>query len=140
MKLNELKPKIKPQRKKRVGRGISAGHGKTAGRGTKGQKARKSVDMPKRFEGGQTPLVQRLPKVGGFRSLKQKPRAISYKTLEKKFTEGSKITPDLLFSAGLIDSKKEVVKIVGFGEKRFQFEGVLLSKKLADRLSKDKQS
>jgi len=140
MRLNELKPKIKPSRRKRLGRGISSGHGKTAGRGTKGQKARKSLDLPKRFEGGQTPLVQRLPKVGGFRSFKQKPRVIAYRTLERKFAEGSRITPQVLLEAGLIKDKREVVKIIGVAKKRFQFEGVLLSKKLADQLSKDKES
>src|SRR5919108_6190039 len=70
MKLHHLKPapgSRKPRR--RVGRGIAAGQGKTAGRGTKGQKARTGGTIPAWFEGGQTPLHQRIPKLRGFRNL-----------------------------------------------------------------------
>jgi len=70
IKLNQLKKIVK--RSKRVGRGISAGQGKTAGRGTKGQKSRTGHSIPVGFEGGQTPLKQRLPKIGGFYRHKKK--------------------------------------------------------------------
>ena len=60
---------------KRLGRGISAGGGKTAGRGTKGQKSRAGHNIPKRFEGGQTPLSMRLPKLRGFKVKKEIGRA-----------------------------------------------------------------
>jgi len=72
MKLHQL---VGPRRqsKKRLGRGIAAGQGKTAGRGSKGQKARSGFNFPRRFEGGQTALIQRLPKRRGFRSLHPRP-------------------------------------------------------------------
>lgn len=69
MKYNELNVQSHKD-SKRVGRGISAGRGKTAGRGTKGQKSRAGSSAKPGFEGGQTPLMQRLPKVGGFKSHK----------------------------------------------------------------------
>ena len=70
MKLHDLKPAPGSRReKRRVGRGIAAGQGKTAGRGTKGQKARAGGTIPAWFEGGQTPLHQRIPKLRGFRNL-----------------------------------------------------------------------
>ena len=70
MKLHDLKPAAGSRRdKRRVGRGIAAGQGKTAGRGTKGQKARAGGTIPAWFEGGQTPLHQRIPKLRGFRNL-----------------------------------------------------------------------
>ena len=69
MKLHDLKPAPGSRKKRRrVGRGIAAGQGKTAGRGTKGQKARAGGTIPAWFEGGQTPLHQRLPKLRGFKN------------------------------------------------------------------------
>jgi large subunit ribosomal protein L15 len=70
MKLHDLKPAPGSRKaKRRVGRGIAAGQGKTAGRGTKGQKARAGGSIPAWFEGGQTPLHQRIPKLRGFKNL-----------------------------------------------------------------------
>lgn len=69
MKFNELNAST-PKSSRRVGRGISAGRGKTAGRGTKGQKSRAGSTRRLGFEGGQNPLMQRLPKLRGFRSFK----------------------------------------------------------------------
>src|SRR4029078_5290396 len=70
VKLHDLKPAAGSRKaKRRVGRGIAAGQGKTAGRGTKGQKARAGGTIPAWFEGGQTPLHQRIPKLRGFRNL-----------------------------------------------------------------------
>jgi len=70
VKLHDLKPAAGSRKaKRRVGRGIAAGQGKTAGRGTKGQKARAGGKIPAWFEGGQTPLHQRIPKLRGFRNL-----------------------------------------------------------------------
>src|SRR5436309_3584777 len=70
MKLHDLRPAPGSHRRRtRVGRGIAAGGGKTAGRGTKGQKARAGGKIPAWFEGGQTPLHQRIPKLRGFRNL-----------------------------------------------------------------------
>ncbi len=71
MKYNELQTS-KPKSARRLGRGISAGQGKTAGRGTKGQRSRTGSKRRPGFEGGQNPLMQRLPKLPGFRSIRPK--------------------------------------------------------------------
>ena len=112
MKFNELI--VTRQRPvSRVGRGISGGRGKTAGRGTKGQGARKSPNRPG-FEGGQMPIHMRLPKLRGFRSLK--------KPAENVFTgqidalKQPAIDSTVLFEAGLISSPHVFVKLIQKGE------------------------
>ena len=82
MKFNELEL-TSNRSSRRVGRGIAAGQGKTAGRGTKGQKARTGNGRRPGFEGGQNPLVQRLPKLPGFRSNRTKPENINTTQLNK---------------------------------------------------------
>ena len=90
MKLHELTKLT--HRTTRVGRGIAAGQGKTAGRGTKGQKARTGHrNAPVGFEGGQTRLYRRLPKVGGFRSLRAHPVTITWTTINRLFADGDRI-------------------------------------------------
>lgn len=108
-------------RKKRVGRGIAAGQGKTAGRGTKGQKARESV--PPWFEGGQTPLYKRVPKLRG-ESKKAMPvepfrkhyAIVNVKQLEAKFEAGEIVTPEELVNRRVIDDIEDGVRILGDGE------------------------
>ena len=112
MKYNELKaPKAKSP--KRVGRGIAAGQGKTAGRGTKGQGSRTGSSKKPGFEGGQNPLMQRLPKLHGFKS--HRVRA------ENVFTEqlnglGTKVDNTVLAEKGLISSQYVRVKLLKRGE------------------------
>lgn len=89
-------------RSRRVGRGIAAGQGKTAGRGTKGQKARTGHGAPVGFEGGQTRLYRRLPKVGGFRSHIDHPVTITLASLNGAFRDGDRIDTTSLIRAGLI--------------------------------------
>ncbi|MGC8843758.1 MAG: 50S ribosomal protein L15, partial [bacterium] len=102
------------KRKKRVGRGIGSGHGKTAGRGTKGQKARESVSL--HMEGGQTPLHLRLPKQKGFKNpFKKEWQIVNLKDL-KRLGNVQEVTPELLFERGLIKEKDIPVKILGEGE------------------------
>jgi large subunit ribosomal protein L15 len=113
MKYNELTP-TKRKSIKRVGRGISAGQGKTAGRGTKGQNARAGGKRRPGFAGGQTPLMQRLPKLGGFRSFK--PKAENVYTAELAAFAGKTADNFTLFEAGLISSPYARVKIVTKGE------------------------
>lgn len=113
MKLHDLKPdEGARKRSKRVGRGIAGKGGKTAGRGTKGQKARNTVRVG--FEGGQLPLQQRLPKLRGFNNpFRVNYQAINLDTIaESGLTE---VTPDALYERGLI-SKGALVKILGRGE------------------------
>ena len=113
MKYNELV--LKRQTKThRVGRGIAAGRGKTAGRGTKGQGARKSGGTRPGFEGGQTPLYMKIPKLRGFRSFHQNAAAISLSQLE--LIRGAEITIQSLVEAKLINYIKTRVKVVASGE------------------------
>ncbi|MEK7603320.1 MAG: 50S ribosomal protein L15, partial [Patescibacteria group bacterium] len=101
MKFNELTT-AKKAKSSRVGRGISAGRGKTAGRGTKGQKSRTGSRRRPGFEGGQNPLMQRLPKLRGFRSIK--PKAENIFTDQLAQISGSTIDNFTVFDAGLISS------------------------------------
>jgi len=113
MKLHDLKsPAGSTHRKRIVGRGIAGKGGKTAGRGTKGQKARRQI--PAGFEGGQLPLLQRIPKLKGFTN----PFRVEYTpvNLDALVTLGvTEINPDVLVSRGLA-RKKDLVKVLGRGQ------------------------
>ena len=113
MQFNQLN--VSANRKtNRVGRGISAGQGKTAGRGTKGQGARKSGGVRPGFEGGQMPLYMRLPKLRGFRSHRTKPMNIYTADLEK--LGKTSVDVNVLADAGLIPHPYVKVKVVTNGE------------------------
>jgi large subunit ribosomal protein L15 len=117
MKLHQLAPNEgATKEKKRVGRGIGSGLGKTCGKGHKGQKTRSGDrNLPSWFEGGQTPLHKRVPK-RGFRSVNRVVYSVvNVKTLDKYFSEGQEITPELLYEKGLV-KKGMPVKILGDGE------------------------
>jgi len=112
--------------KKRVGRGISAGGGKTAGRGTKGQKSRTGANsnIPRTFEGGQTPLSQKLPKLKGFTSRRVKPVTLNADRLVTAgFTTDKELSIADFLQAGLISATEAVrgVKVVG-AHQPFTFE------------------
>jgi large subunit ribosomal protein L15 len=113
MKYHELEV-TKRKTKKRVGRGISAGQGKTAGRGTKGQNSRAGGKRRPGFEGGQTPLMQRLPKLRGFRSIRPKAEVIY--TGQLAGVKAKTIDNFSLFEAGLVSNPHTIVKIVVKGE------------------------
>ncbi len=105
-------------RKKRVGRGIGSGHGKTATRGQKGQRARTGSGKRPGFEGGRNPLIRRLPK----RGFRQKatgrplpPQIINVEQLDR-FQEGERVTPERLKELGLISDPTRTVKLLGDGE------------------------
>lgn len=117
MKLNDLQPAEGAHRsRERAGRGISAGRGKTAGRGQKGQGARSGGTKRPYFEGGQLPLVRRLPHLRGFTNIwRIEFSPINVERLNR-FTPGDEITPQTLASAGLIKSAAERVKILGGGD------------------------
>jgi len=119
MKLHELKPAPgSKKRKKRVGRGMASGHGKTAGRGTKGQGARSGGGKGPYFEGGQLPLVRRLPFRRGFTNIwRVDYKPINLSRLQEKFGDGDQeITPETLVEAGLIKRSDKAVAILGDGE------------------------
>jgi large subunit ribosomal protein L15 len=117
VKLHDLHPapgSRKPAR--RVGRGHGSGRGKTAGRGTKGQKSRAGASIPAWFEGGQTPLHVRTPKLHGFRNRGR----IAYAPLNLAklagVEKGTLVTPDVLAHDGLIRDTKLPVKVLGNGD------------------------
>ncbi|MDR3689587.1 MAG: 50S ribosomal protein L15 [Fimbriimonas sp.] len=101
--------------KRRVGRGIGSGMGKTATRGTKGQKARRQIHP--NFEGGQSPIHRRLPMKKGFRNINHKEYAIvNLDDLETLFEAGQEVTPEVLIKSGIISGVKDGVKVLAFGE------------------------
>ncbi|MCS7253055.1 MAG: 50S ribosomal protein L15 [Armatimonadota bacterium] len=121
MKLSSLKPAHGAKNKcKRVGRGIAAGQGKTCGRGTKGQKARENV--PSWFEGGQTPLYKRVPKLRGVskKAMPREPFRRNYAFVNLKqlnqFPQNTEITPQFLLEEGIIDEIGDGLRILGDGE------------------------
>ena len=106
---------IKNKSRKRVGRGISAGGGKTAGRGTKGQKSRSGYNIPNRFEGGQTPLSMRLPKLPGFKSKHKKSVVLSLDIISANFKDGEELSIVKLVEKNLV-KKGDKVKILNNGK------------------------
>jgi large subunit ribosomal protein L15 len=116
MDLGNLKPAPgSKKRRKRVGRGDGSGHGKTAGRGHKGHKARTGGGSRPGFEGGQMPLVRRVPKRGFRNPFRKEYAVVNLKQLES-FEAGTEVTPELLRDRGLIRKGAAPVKVLGDGE------------------------
>ncbi|MBS1717535.1 MAG: 50S ribosomal protein L15 [Armatimonadetes bacterium] len=137
MKLNEFNPSEGSSfRKRRIARGIGSGMGKTATRGTKGQKARRQIHP--NFEGGQTPIHRRLPVKKGFRNVNHKEYAIlNLDDLEKFFKAGEEVTIEKIIATGLIPGVKDGVKILGFGEltKKLKVSAHKFSKSAAEAIA-----
>ena len=144
MKLNEFQPSPGSTfRKRRIARGIGSGMGKTATRGTKGQKARRQVHP--NFEGGQTPIQRRLPVKKGFRNVNMKEFAIiNLDDLERLFKDGDVVTPETLVNIGIIGgskagvpSAKDGVKVLAFGSltKKLTVKASKFSKAAAEAIS-----
>ncbi len=114
--LHNLKPAAgSTHRRKRVGRGMGSGHGKTSTRGHKGNKARGQINP--NFEGGQTPLHRRLPQIRGFKPVNKKHYAlVNIDKLEEIFVDGSVITPEGLIASGVLRDIHDGLKILGNGE------------------------
>jgi large subunit ribosomal protein L15 len=116
MKLHDLKPAEGSRKtRNRVGRGPGSGNGKTSGRGQKGQKSRSGGGVRLGFEGGQTPLFQRLPK-RGFTNINRKDYAIVNLDTLNEFEEGTEITPEVLLQAGVISKLRSGLKVLGNGK------------------------
>lgn len=116
MKLHELKPAPgSTTAPKRLGRGIGSGLGKTSGKGHKGAKARSGGGKRPGFEGGQMPLVRRLPKRGFFNPFRTEYVAINVDRLEV-FEDGATVSPVELIQMGIIKKIEDGVKIMGSGE------------------------
>ena len=103
-------------KRKRIGRGVGSGHGTYACKGCKGQNARSGGGVPPWFEGGQNPLIKRLPSIRGFTNIfKTEYSLVNLKKLTI-FGEGTEVTPLRLAEAGLISSLEKPIKILGDGE------------------------
>lgn len=118
MELKDLTPVAGSRKQRtRVGRGHAAGKGKTAGRGLNGQKSRSGGGKRPGFEGGQTPLYMRLPKLPGFRNINRVEYVpVNVSRLEAKFEAGSVIDNAALVAAGIIKHEDALVKVLGDGE------------------------
>lgn len=132
MLFNKLKVEGKKSRK-RVGRGIAAGQGKTAGRGTKGQASRSGYRTKPNFEGGQTPLVKRLPKLKGFNSIKTQAQTVNTDDLER--VKGKTVNAVTLKNAGIIKNATHPIRVVLGGKvesaKNVEVQGVSAGAKKA---------
>ena len=141
MKLNMLNNKSS-RNKKRLGRGIGSGKGKTSGRGHKGQKSRSGVAI-KSFEGGQMPLYRRLPK-RGFKSIKNKRIALMNLSRiqeiinKNKISLNTKINLQNLQKSNLINNKYKKLKLLGSGDikEKFDFEVDFISESAKEKIEK----
>lgn len=127
MKLNELAPSPGSRKqRKRLGRGVGSGTGKTAGRGTKGYNSRSGGGVRPGFEGGQMPIHRRLPKRGFTNILKKRISVINISDLSR-FENGSIVDEALLVKAGLVKGRRDGIKLLSQGE---------INKQLTIRLDK----
>lgn len=116
MKLNELKPaQGSTKTRKRVGRGVASGNGKTAGRGNKGQKQRSGGGVRPGYEGGQMPIHRRLPK-GGFTNIFRKEICVINIADLVRFESGSVIDEAALVTKGLVKGRRDGIKLLAKGE------------------------
>jgi len=119
--LSTLRPAPGSRRKpKRIGRGQGSGHGKTATRGHKGAGSRSGTTHPAWFEGGQMPLVRRLPKRGFFSPFRKEFQIVNLETLQKLSADGriqnGVVTPDVLVKLGVVKNARTPVKVLGNGD------------------------
>ena len=117
MKLHDLRPdEGSTKKRKRVGRGTGSGKGKTSGRGTKGQNSRSGGNVRLTFEGGQLPLVKRLPKMRGFNNrFKVYYVPVNLDEMDRKFEANDEVTPTALAGAGLLGRAADPIVILGRG-------------------------
>ena len=134
MKLDELKPAQKTETRKRVGRGVGSGLGKTSGRGHKGQKARSGGGVRRGFEGGQTPLYRRLPK-RGFKNINGKTYTeVTLSMLNK--SEATDVTPESLLAERIIGKVNDGIVVLGSGklEKKLNVKATRFTKTAAEKI------
>lgn len=118
MKLNELAPAPGSKKtRKRVGRGESSGLGKTCGKGSNGQKSRSGTYIQMGFEGGQMPLIKRVPK-RGFKNypFKKEYAIVNLAMLEERFENGASINAEVLIENNVIKNVRDGLKVLGVGE------------------------
>jgi large subunit ribosomal protein L15 len=117
MELHDLHPaKGAKKTRKRLGRGPGSGTGKTAGRGHKGQKSRSGYSRRYGFEGGQMPLVRRIPKRGFTNIFRVEFQVVNLRDLDRVFSDGETVSVEALVEKGLVRGGKRPVKVLGDGE------------------------
>ena len=132
MELHDLHPAPGAKKaRKRIGRGPGSGTGKTAGKGHKGQKSRSGYSRRYGFEGGQMPLVRRIPKRGFYNVFRVSYQVVNLRDLERVFADGDTVSASTLVENGLVRGKRKPIKILGDGE---------LKKKLTVQADKFSQS
>ena len=119
MRQDELSPAPGSKKdRKRVGRGDGSGHGTYSGRGSKGQKSRAGYKMKRGFEGGQLPLIKRLPQKRGFTNIFRTEYSVVNVNKLNVFEPGSEVTPQKMAEAGVVKSLRQPIKILGEGDIR----------------------
>ena len=136
MELGNLKPSERKIEKKRVGRGIGSGLGKTSGRGHKGQKARSGGGVRRGFEGGQTPLYRRLPKRGFTNIHSKNYTEVTLKMLNKATTD--EVTAESLIKDGIIRKENDGIVVIATGklEKKINVKAIRVTAKAKEEIEK----
>ena len=137
MRLNQIKPAAGAKHaKKRVGRGIGSGSGKTAGRGHKGAKSRSGFKFKRGFEGGQMPLHRRVPKRGFHNPFRVEYEVVNLDAIAERFDAGAEVTPELLREHGLI-GRTGGVKVLARGDiaKKLTIRAHKFSGKAAEKIA-----
>ena len=134
MELGNIHPNVKKVTRKRVGRGIGSGLGKTSARGQKGQKARSGGGVRRGFEGGQTPLYRRLPK-RGFKNINSKNYTEVTLTMLNK-SEAKEVSPETLLAEGIIGKVNDGIVVLGTGklEKALTVKATRFTKSAAEKI------
>ena len=139
MNLNDVHHGIqKNKSRKRIGRGPGSGHGKTAGRGHKGQGSRSGSSVSPIFEGGQMPLVRRIPKRGFHNRWAETVATVNIAALERHFQSGEEVSPEALRGKGLVRGSYDLLKILGDGEltKNLKVSAHKFSRQAAEKIEK----
>ncbi len=139
MNLNDVHHGIqKNKSRKRIGRGPGSGHGKTATRGHKGQGSRSGYSMLPVFEGGQMPLVRRIPKRGFNNRWAEQVAVVNLDVLEKYFRPGEEVSPAALEDRGLVKGRYDLLKVLGTGElsKSLKVSAHRFSRSAAEKIEK----
>lgn len=117
MNLNEVSSGVETNRKrKRIGRGVGSGNGKTSGRGHKGARSRSGYSRKPTFNGGQLPMIRRLPKRGFFNKFAPKVFVVNIRDLDRVFESGADVNPDTLRECGLVKVVCDEIKVLAVGE------------------------
>lgn len=138
MNISDIRSKVAKKNKKRVGRGSGSGHGKTSCRGHNGQKARVGFELKPSFEGGQMPLIRRIPKRGFHNKFEKVYQIVNLGQINEKFAKDTVVEPEVLKEVGLISKTSLPLKVLGNGElkKILVIKAHKFSKQAIDKINK----